>query len=162
MAMAAMRRQGGPSPRIRGESQRRWPSQPLRRTIPANTGRIPWPHIAALSFRDHPREYGENDMPIPGVDIHPGPSPRIRGEFITHGCGGDFLGTIPANTGRIHLMVSIAQSRWDHPREYGENLSRRRKGSLFWGPSPRIRGEFPRSHRPADQLGTIPANTGRI
>ena len=62
-------------------------------------------------------------MPIPGVDIHPGSSPRIRGEFHISQNSGGAGGIIPANTGRIR-GGTLRQSRdRDHPREYGENSS---------------------------------------
>ena len=91
-----------------------------------------------------------------------GSSPRIRGEFDVGGPGLVVLGIIPANTGRIHLMVSTAQSRWDHPREYGENSSTSQPSRDSQGSSPRIRGEWQLGVAPDRIYGIIPANTGRI
>ena len=50
----------------------------------------------------------------------------------------------------------------DHPREYGENLSRCGFHRYLRGPSPRIRGESLLRRRLGCHGRTIPANTGRI
>ena len=50
----------------------------------------------------------------------------------------------------------------DHPREYGENQGHRRSHITVTGSSPRIRGECKPLHRLHNELGIIPANTGRI
>ena len=96
----------GPSPRIRGECG--WLAQTHARwgTIPANTGRMGKPTASLTFVTDHPREYGENWVPIDEPVTMPGPSPRIRGECsATPGAGGSG-GTIPANTGRIISRTS--------------------------------------------------------
>ena len=89
--------------------------------IPANTGRIGHACQLIAEARDHPREYGENDMPIPGVDIHPGSSPRIRGECVENPRCMSIMGIIPANTERMRTRAATRWKAWDHPREYGEN-----------------------------------------
>ena len=50
----------------------------------------------------------------------------------------------------------------DHPREYGENRSGFRAVQGVVGPSPRIRGELRIERISNLNVGTIPANTGRI
>ena len=93
-------------------------------------------------WRDHPREYGENE----GMDIdslsYRGPSPRIRGKFRRRSAGMGAVGTIPANTGKIRPTRVHRLFNRDHPREYGENDA----------------------DDPAKlaRVGTIPANTGKI
>ena len=49
-------------------------------TIPANTGRMLGVLPTRPALGDHPREYGENMLPVGGGVLDPGPSPRIRGE----------------------------------------------------------------------------------
>ena len=95
----------GPSPRIRGESERRRLSSQVPRTIPANTGRIQNTIISTFILTDHPREYGENECLYLGSDPHGGPSPRIRGESPPRSPLRLFQGTIPANTGRMALNL---------------------------------------------------------
>ena len=91
----------GPSPRIRGKS----PIRPLidanHGTIPANTGKMPSPVSERTLKRDHPREYGENEVMPLFNERDGGPSPRIRGELTRVRCCVTRKGTIPANTGRI-------------------------------------------------------------
>ena len=72
---------------------------------------------------DHPREYGENTHSSAGGVFFMGSSPRIRGELMEF--EGDSLdeGIIPANTGRIDQHHAYGRAVWDHPREYGENVS---------------------------------------
>ena len=113
-------------------------------------------------MRDHPREYGENKRPSRINPAREGPSPRIRGEYAVVVQSPVRVGTIPANTGRITLPRLLRALRWDHPREYGENV--RQLISLLnqLGPSPRIRGEYGRPWQIHQRPGTIPANTGRI
>ena len=50
----------------------------------------------------------------------------------------------------------------DHPREYGENLTTTRLHRNLRGPSPRIRGKYYARRTDQVQIGTIPANTGKI
>ena len=73
----------GPSPRIRGESIHEGEVFTLRGTIPANTGRIFSAVRSSLIRRDHPREYGENDLRGDVLPVRGGPSPRIRGEYFS-------------------------------------------------------------------------------
>ena len=95
----------GPSPRIRGESEEYGNQLAGLGTIPANTGRIALTLAAKDAMRDHPREYGENQLSHRRGGRRAGPSPRIRGE----------LADVP---------VPRPCAR-DHPREYGENRASR-------------------------------------
>ena len=92
--------------------------------------------------RDHPREYGENQL-VCGTDpITGGSSPRIRGESINAWDKVRPSGIIPANTGRMVTSVHTSPS--------------------CSGSSPRIRGEC-HHYGPCNRgMGIIPANTGRI
>ena len=111
----------GSSPRIRGEFHIPTLKQSPTRIIPANTGRICTPSAAVPEAADHPREYGENPAPAPGVGA---------GRWI-----------IPANTGRMRMKAAGGGRAGDHPREYGENLPNDPRPKDNEGSSPRIRGE---------------------
>ena len=152
----------GPSPRIRGEFDALQSVADVEGTIPANTGRITVLMQSVPVQRDHPREYGENPCKLWVSVPLPGPSPRIRGEYIHRLRPAQLPGTIPANTGRIYGVGSRIARTWDHPREYGENDGSLSKAAVDLGPSPRIRGEFAGTVDNRDLWGTIPANTGRI
>ena len=110
--------------------------------IPANTGRIKPAEGTDITTADHPREYGENDLPGTHPAVRTGSSPRIRGELSSCGVVLAGSGIIPANTGRMGGVGSPNEDGRDHPREYGEN----RVGLLRLLVVARI----------------IPANTGRI
>ena len=132
----------GPSPRIRGEFNKRFNLFKWGRTIPANTGRIRTRIYQPERCRDHPREYGENAGMLIVTFSPLGPSPRIRGECILCLKLRQGIGTIPANTGRMYRAVTKGKGLRDHPREYGENWELRWPQSVYVGPSPRIRGEY--------------------
>ena len=110
--------------------------------IPANTGRICRMTRGRRITRDHPREYGENPAPAPGVGA---------GRWI-----------IPANTGRIAHALNLEGKGGDHPREYGENAGFSAASNALGGSSPRIRGESILNQNVDDLPGIIPANTGRM
>ena len=111
----------GSSPRIRGECACELCYRPPCGIIPANTGRMTWPYTVWPPPWDHPREYGENIPALHLSTLHPGSSPRIRGEFFIEYRGILAHGIIPANTGRISGDCLIRPTLRDHPREYGEN-----------------------------------------
>ena len=71
----------GSSPRIRGESPPTGSTATVAGIIPANTGRITGRPASGAAGGDHPREYGENQLPTPRGHQQAGSSPRIRGEF---------------------------------------------------------------------------------
>ena len=72
------------------------------------------------------------------------------------------LGIIPANTGRMIRHKPHIKVDRDHPREYGENLSKTDEVAGKQGSSPRIRGECATSAAFQRPKRIIPANTGRI
>ena len=156
------RRAEGPSPRIRGECVHLSAKLGPHRTIPANTGRISLLIMKLSPGWDHPREYGENYISGMIMSDYTGPSPRIRGEYTLCELHTNQRRTIPANTGRISRSLRVAVTRWDHPREYGENQLICKRDGHRGGPSPRIRGELHRADRFTLSVGTIPANTGRM
>ena len=136
-----------------------------------------------MSGRDHPREYGENQL-VCGTDpITGGPSPRIRGKSAGLWYRPYHWGTIPANTGKMPASSPLNAETRDHPREYGENLSKTDEVAGKQGSSPRIRGKWSSRHEGNNtpygssprirgklwpryrNLGgsrIIPANTGKI
>ena len=112
----------GSSPRIRGEWRR---------------------GVNGLALRgDHPREYGENPAASRSRGFILGSSPRIRGELVVDSRALARFRIIPANTGRIGRASCWWRTHWDHPREYGENVSKLTAKQRALGSSPRIRGEW--------------------
>ena len=152
----------GSSPRIRGKlTVMKWLSLILR-IIPANTGKITGNATHPWNGLDHPREYGENGWWGWWFLLRRGSSPRIRGKCLVRSVCCLRLGIIPANTGKIQCSKSSLPSMTDHPREYGENLSRVRRKPYPGGSSPRIRGKSPPAAVCDAQPRIIPANTGKI
>ena len=112
--------------------------------------------------RDHPREYGENNVVRKVLAWGGGSSPRIRGKCgvfdVLDACGG----IIPANTGKMICGICASKSLRDHPREYGENVHHYGRDNRRRGSSPRIRGKCQHRTGPTPRGGIIPANTGKI
>ena len=152
----------GSSPRIRGEFDDEALENQGVRIIPANTGRMCMSFMSPHAPPDHPREYGENAGFRSDTIPLKGSSPRIRGEFIVSYRVRFAGGIIPANTGRILAKKKTPSLTWDHPREYGENLTNSPLMTSPRGSSPRIRGECVGTRLTAGERGIIPANTGRI
>ena len=152
----------GSSPRIRGECARNQHPLVPRRIIPANTGRISSSQQPLRPQRDHPREYGENDVGGVILSKDRGSSPRIRGEWAFPLHPSASSGIIPANTGRIQNPGTPKLKPRDHPREYGENVLMANCARDHEGSSPRIRGESRWWYAVVGTYRIIPANTGRI
>ena len=111
----------GSSPRIRGECVEADGEAAGFGIIPANTGRISSCSFSIVAHWDHPREYGENIKLGFGELVSAGSSPRIRGESYGGQLVSEWVGIIPANTGRILVRNPRGCCSRDHPREYGEN-----------------------------------------
>ena len=112
----------GSSPRIRGKcSWRSWCFL-LIRIIPANTGKMNLDALIPIQYRDHPREYGENESGCINSHTISGSSPRIRGKLFCTCRMDSRKRIIPANTGKMRLMGLMRLWAGDHPREYGENM----------------------------------------
>ena len=132
----------GSSPRIRGKFALIWGWRVIVGIIPANTGKIPPSHGCGTVARDHPREYGENNL-IRTVEVDgEGSSPRIRGKCADMTKPRPMVGIIPANTGKMVGECVRRAHCGDHPREYGENRLRTSNVRMIQGSSPRIRGKY--------------------
>ena len=114
------------------------------------------------TWRDHPREYGENAMDWKGKLAMLGSSPRIRGKWRGVFRMMGMSGIIPANTGKIISQTPQQFAEWDHPREYGENSRGATMGAAALGSSPRIRGKSPSVRHQRRGGRIIPANTGKM
>ena len=155
-------RKEGSSPRIRGKCgvlPLGWHDVGI---IPANTGKIARRGGRRRSYGDHPREYGENIGSITNIVREKGSSPRIRGKLLHQTAPTSPRRIIPANTGKIFLLLSLPRVSGDHPREYGENPEYDGTCPLIEGSSPRIRGKSPHGPHHAGNRGIIPANTGKM
>ena len=116
----------------------------------------------AITWWDHPREYGENSSMVLRRITTRGSSPRIRGKSeIGLGIPASPW-IIPANTGKIENSMRYPMNETDHPREYGENRAGQRPAESWAGSSPRIRGKCVAFGCWSPGGGIIPANTGKI
>ena len=95
----------GSSPRIRGEFNATDTHTALDGIIPANTGRMIARACSTTASRDHPREYGENFLFSDFSKAAAGSSPRIRGESTLLSSTPPTTRIIPANTGRISILI---------------------------------------------------------
>ncbi len=150
----------GPSPRGRGNPNRRLADGNRHGTIPAWAGE-PFRYPASEgTTRDHPR-VGGGTTAIRGRGAFVwGPSPRGRGNRNDNRHQNLAQGTIPAWAGEPFDVLHRQPRQWDHPRVGGGTQPDLTAASYMAGPSPRGRGN---PHRSDDQplcRGTIPAWAG--
>ncbi|RLV78527.1 hypothetical protein D3C57_109120 [Streptomyces rapamycinicus NRRL 5491] len=157
---AALGRNAGPSPRVRGAGARTRPAPPPKGTIPAGAGSSGRYRALAPERRDHPRGCGEQLISFECGGWWWGPSPRVRGAALVEELADAALGTIPAGAGSSFSSSASTSKDRDHPRGCGEQCwfpLRRARGA---GPSPRVRGAESAGCGSRSSTGTIPAGAG--
>ena len=154
-------RMAGPSPRGRGNRERRDCSGNSRRSIPAWAGK-PTSHGSRVSpKRVHPRVGGETHVrDLPSVGIH-GPSPRGRGNRDPRQPQLRGEGSIPAWAGKPTELLATYGSVEVHPRVGGETRAPVRTKPSASGPSPRGRGNRPQTPWRRSLAWSIPAWAGK-
>ena len=151
----------GLSPPTRG-SRRLEVRQPVGLgSIPAHTGKPPWPPAGGSRRKVYPRPHGEALMVLLVMGSISGLSPPTRGSLLFDGIGANLLGSIPAHTGKPLAARLSAQSSAVYPRPHGEAADRDRRECHASGLSPPTRGSHAGWRRQQDQLGSIPAHTGK-
>ncbi len=137
-----VRRQLGPSPRVRGRREEAEGALRPARAIPAGAGpTAPFPKTA-WSKGGHPRGCGADDRDGRHVSSDGGPSPRVRGRRHPRVQQGHRAGAIPAGAGStIARVVEVVDER-GHPRGCGVDIEGLKCRSTCSGPSPRVRGRL--------------------
>ena len=151
----------GLSPHVRGNPQHAGCHPPLRRSIPACTGK---PRQSSKGWRTcwvYPRMYGETSPCCRTARDTGGLSPHVRGN---HGRAGEDqarLGSIPACTGKPVGVGRPGSACAVYPRMYGETRFDSKRHAIEWGLSPHVRGNPRARDSPSPTRRSIPACTGK-
>ena len=150
----------GSSPQVRGTRVPRDVVGDLAGLIPAGAGNTSCPAPTGRPTGAHPRRCGEHPPGHRGHGRHVGSSPQVRGTRpgAEHRVVG--VGLIPAGAGNTGQLGSPAWPSRAHPRRCGEHRWGAHLGLSGDGSSPQVRGTRPRSWRPPQLLGLIPAGAG--
>ena len=150
----------GLSPRVRGNPRPDRARRRRRGSIPACTGE-PRPAFQAPKPQEvYPRVYGGTQRPRRSRLGLGGLSPRVRGNRPTARGTAPQAGSIPACTGEPGLWGLACAPRRVYPRVYGGTLRNNNEATLFYGLSPRVRGNPYQPVAPYTETRSIPACTG--
>ena len=117
----------GLSPRVRGNRLQRQRSHPLRRSIPACTGKPTCHSRRRPSAGVYPRVYGETPPAEFIIATAAGLSPRVRGNQMVTQSARRSAGSIPACTGKPSGQHRRENRSQVYPRVYGETHDQLRK-----------------------------------
>ncbi len=159
--VAAVMREGGPSPRAWGRVRHSRREEHDRRTIPTRVGKRSSRLIAAALARDHPHARGEEGAPCQGAGPLLGPSPRAWGRVPRAAARMRTARTIPTRVGKSAFFVSRCLANSDHPHARGEEFWRPHSRTASVGPSPRAWGRADGGGRDERALRTIPTRVGK-
>ena len=90
-----------------------------------------------------------------------GSSPRMRGKLRSVRAPRPGRGLIPAYAGKTESLGSAEEAHRAHPRVCGENTPLARRGGVYLGSSPRMRGKPPLYETNSDRARLIPAYAGK-
>ena len=115
--------ESGPSPRGRGNLDRRQGPSLVRGSIPAWAGKPIFARCLGARTAVHPRVGGETILGVRQNRLAAGPSPRGRGNRVGIMCALPRLGSIPAWAGKPTTGPKTPRSGRVHPRVGGETAS---------------------------------------
>ena len=150
----------GLSPRVRGNRRLELERLLVRRSIPARAGEPPSGRQRQSRAAVYPRACGGTSPAPTSGTCSAGLSPRVRGNPHLVGCGGGYVGSIPARAGEPSCLSGGDLRPAVYPRACGGTSSSWCSCSQPRGLSPRVRGNpVPRAWGvPRD--GSIPARAG--
>ena len=151
----------GLSPHVRGN---RRPGACLCRgggSIPACTGKPPYPRHLRSRLRVYPRMYGETVVSASQRLAAGGLSPHVRGNHSARNADPGGRGSIPACTGKPLDKVYRQEGERVYPRMYGETRGAGAQTGSGAGLSPHVRGNRGVALQAEAGEGSIPACTGK-
>ena len=153
-------REGGLSPRVRGNQLPAAGLPPSSGSIPACAGEPTRTQPQPTSSRVYPRVCGGTTPRWRGVWESLGLSPRVRGNPLPEWTGQGMRRSIPACAGEPLAGICGIAWRGVYPRVCGGTTGRRRFSSRRKGLSPRVRGNPPPSRKGVSPMRSIPACAG--
>ena len=139
--VAGCNRQGGSSPRGRGQGLSPESCLPRHRFIPAGAGTRHTSAAIARIAPVHPRGGGDKPSPTPTSRSASGSSPRGRGQGHLVRAIQPTARFIPAGAGTRCRLLPLRLARAVHPRGGGDKFRKSRASSHQTGSSPRGRGQ---------------------
>jgi hypothetical protein len=115
--------------------------------LPTRVGKTNRLNSRATMSSDHPHARGENSLVTPLARVNCGSSPRVWGKQARSEIGRQAARTIPTRVGKTRTPTTSRVSTLDHPHACGENLICASPPKSSNGPSPRVSGKPPLSHR---------------
>ena len=132
-----------------------------RGSIPACTGKPGNGGDAATDSAVYPRMYGETWLTGAGVGGQYGLSPHVRGNHERQLGGAQYLGSIPACTGKPSIIRQGGLLEGVYPRMYGETAIDGGGWQRIAGLSPHVRGNPSAGNGLSGGKRSIPACTGK-
>ena len=151
----------GTSPRARGKHRVFDLENDKWRNIPACAGKTGCAWRPGISWAEHPRVRGENDLDSAAWRGHPGTSPRARGKRRAPRMSKVNKRNIPACAGKTCAAAPSPQPDAEHPRVRGENSGMAGFPTLTEGTSPRARGKRSFQSISPLMMRNIPACAGK-
>ena len=150
----------GLSPRVRGNppSLAHYPIQ--CGSIPARAGEPLTDAMTRPPSAVYPRACGGTWGHIQFETIHPGLSPRVRGNRLGRTSGMLIWRSIPARAGEPRTARRGRADCWVYPRACGGTTAARIQTSALTGLSPRVRGNPPEQATYGLEWRSIPARAG--
>ena len=137
----------GLSPRVRGNPAAVSTAAVVIGSIPACAGE---PHRRSRKqsqYRVYPRVCGGTDWTTPSPAAATGLSPRVRGNLLRGWRWRRLWRSIPACAGEPRVSRRVCTQSAVYPRVCGGTAGRPGSDSGYWGLSPRVRGNPPRTGR---------------
>ena len=150
----------GLSPRVRGNPRAWCHCWASCGSIPACTGKPTPAEPQGQPVGVYPRVYGETLRRNHARTPHHGLSPRVRGNLLKKQKPLPHVGSIPACTGKPHLVYDPLAEPAVYPRVYGETTVREFTSTTATGLSPRVRGNHAAELAGNQHTRSIPACTG--
>ena len=145
---------------MRGNRYRAVDGQGWIGSIPAHAGEPRSPTSRSAWNGVYPRACGGTaQRPTPGAE-DAGLSPRMRGNPNSTSKSTPVMGSIPAHAGEPRGFERLCGHARVYPRACGGTGDRPRAVVVFWGLSPRMRGNRLRGGGEIDVVGSIPAHAG--
>ena len=151
----------GSPPRVRGKDDPCFSFRDNLGITPACAGKSVRLVEMFLRHGDHPRVCGEKDPVFPGLLLHLGSPPRVRGKEFWGCCCAGCHRITPACAGKSCNLSGVLCQFRDHPRVCGEKPRFCGQADLVRGSPPRVRGKGWRTVAEALMIGITPACAGK-